>query len=254
MNSSRLPVIGVICDREIIGPHPFHVTGEKYIKALTVTGKCLPILIPALADESSMDQLLEMLDGILFTGGYSMVDPLYYQSEPAPEGTKLDTARDKTSLPLINKAIDQGVPLFAICRGFQELNVALGGSLHQKLHQVGQYIEHRENKELTLAQQYDVSHPIELIAGTPLAELINDTTMMVNSLHTQGIDKLGNGLVINAVAEDGLVEAMSVAKASTFAVAVQWHPEWKVENNSQNGKLFKAFSQACEQRLASKLT
>lgn len=252
MNSSRLPVIGIICDQEVVGPHPFHIAGDKYIKALTATSNCLPILIPALADESTMNQLLDMVDGILCTGGYSMVDPLFYQNEKAPADTKLDIARDKTSLPLIQKAIKQGVPLLGICRGFQELNVALGGSLHQKLHETGQYIEHRENKDMTLAEQYDASHSINLIAGTPLAEIVNESSLSVNSLHTQGIDRLGEGLVINATAPDGLIEAISVEAATAFAVAVQWHPEWQVDKNSHNMKLFKAFAKSCEQRFLSK--
>ncbi|MGB0936698.1 MAG: gamma-glutamyl-gamma-aminobutyrate hydrolase family protein [Colwellia sp.] len=248
MNFSKLPVIGVICDQEIVGPHPFHIAGDKYIKALTATSPCLPILIPALADESTMDQLLGMLDGLLCTGGYSMVDPLHYQNEQAPAETKLDKARDNTSIPLIKKAIAQGVPLLGVCRGFQELNVALGGSLHQKLHETNKYIEHREDKDKTLAEQYADSHEVELVAGSPLADLINQSTVMVNSLHTQGIDKLADGLMVNGVAPDGLVEAVSVKDAQAFAIAVQWHPEWQVEKNNQNLKLFKAFLRACDEK------
>jgi putative glutamine amidotransferase len=250
MNQSHLPVVGVICDQELIGPHLFHIAGEKYIEAVSTASQCLPILIPAMANESTMDQLLSMLDGILFTGGYSMVDPLHYQDEAADADTKLDTARDKTSLPLIAKAVAQGIPVFGICRGFQEMNVAFGGSLHQKLHENGHYFEHRENKESTLEQQYSASHHVNVIADGRLANIVNKAVIDVNSLHTQGVDRLAENLTIEAIAEDGLVEAFSVTNSESFAMAVQWHPEWKIDKNQQSAQLFYAFGQACAKRKA----
>jgi len=252
MTQAHLPVVGIICDKEIIGPHPFHVAGEKYIKAISNFSGCLPILIPAMADESTMEQLLSMLDGVLCTGGYSMVDPLHYQDEAADSDTKLDVARDNTSLPLIVKAVAQGIPVFGICRGFQEMNVAFGGSLHQKLHENGNYIEHRENKEITLEQQYSASHHVNVIAGGKLASIVNESSINVNSLHTQGVDRLAEILTIEAIAEDGLVEAFSVNQSGTFSMAVQWHPEWRVEDNQQSRQLFHAFGQACSARKSAK--
>ena len=253
MKQAHLPVVGLICDREIIGPHPFHIAGEKYIKAVSESSGCLPILIPAMVDEALLEQLLPMLDGILLTGGYSMVDPLHYQNTKAEDGTKLDTARDNTSLPLIVKAVAQGVPVLGICRGFQEMNVAFGGSLQQKLHENGHYIEHREDKDLTLEQQYSVSHEVNVIADGKLAEIVNDTTYRVNSLHTQGVDRLADNLTIEAIAEDGLVEAFSVTNSESFAMAVQWHPEWQIEKNQQNKQLFQAFGLACAKRKLNKI-
>jgi putative glutamine amidotransferase len=248
MTQAHLPVVGIICDKEVIGPHPFHIAGEKYIKAISACSHCLPLLIPAMADESSMNQLLAMLDGILLTGGYSMVDPLHYQNEAAEADTKLDTARDNTSLPLVIKAVEQGIPVLGICRGFQEMNVAFGGSLHQKLHENGHYFEHRENKTLTLEQQYSASHHVNVISGGKLATIINEASIDVNSLHTQGVDRLADSLTIEAIAEDGLVEAFSVTDSESFAMAVQWHPEWRVEENQQSTQLFHAFGQACAKR------
>lgn len=250
MTQAHLPIVGIICDKEIIGPHPFHIAGDKYIKAISASSHCLPLLIPALADESSMEQLLSMLDGVLFTGGYSMVDPLHYQDEAAETGTKLDTARDNTSLPLVVKAVAQGIPVLGICRGFQEMNVAFGGSLHQKLHDNGHYFEHRENKALTLKQQYSASHHVNVIADGKLAGIVNEAVIEVNSLHTQGVDRLSEKLTIEAIAEDGLVEAFSVTNSESFAMAVQWHPEWRVEENQQSIQLFHAFGQACATRKA----
>jgi len=245
MNQAKLPVVGVICDREIIGPHAFHIAGDKYLQALISASNCLPVLIPALADEDTINQLMGMLDGILLTGGYSMVDPLRYQEEAAISGTKLDTARDNTSIPLVVKAVEQGMPVFGICRGFQEMNVAFGGSLHQELHQHAQFFEHREDKNVSLDEQYSDTHKVKLTTNGKLAEILGESAIKVNSLHTQGVDRLANNLLIEAVAEDGLVEAFSVVSASTFAMAVQWHPEWKVENNPHRTKLFHAFGQAC---------
>ena len=252
MTQAHLPVVGIICDKEIIGPHPFHIAGEKYIKAISSFSNCLPLLIPATADKSSMDQLLNMLDGILCTGGYSMVDPLNYQDEAAEADTKLDIARDNTSLPLIVKAVEQGIPVLGICRGFQEMNVAFGGSLHQKLHESGHYYEHRENKTQTLEQQYSASHHVNVITGGKLADIVNEASIDVNSLHTQGVDRLAENLTIEAIAEDGLVEAFSVNHSKSFAMAVQWHPEWRVEENQQSTQLFYAFGQACAAKQSTK--
>ena len=253
MKQTYLPVVGMICDKEVIGPHPFHIAGDKYIKAVSASSGCLPLLIPAMADESILNQLLSMLDGILLTGGYSMVDPLFYQNKAAEASTKLDVARDKTSLPLIVKAVEQGIPVLGICRGFQEMNVAFGGSLHQKLHDKGHYFEHREDKTLTLAQQYSASHHVNVVADGKLANIVNEAIINVNSLHTQGVNRLAEKLTIEAVAEDGLVEAFSVTNSESFAMAVQWHPEWQVEKNTQSSQLFHAFGQACASRKARRI-
>ena len=244
MNQAKLPVVGVICDRDIIGPHPFHIAGDKYLQAIISGSHCLPILIPALADDNTIEQLMTMVDGVLLTGGYSMVDPQEYQQE-AVTGTQLDTARDKTSLPLARLAVEKGIPVLGICRGFQEMNVAFGGSLHQALHQHGQFFEHRENKNLPLEKQYADSHKVKLTSSGKLAEILNESSIEVNSLHTQGVDRLAGNLLIEAVAEDGLIEAFSVVNATTFAMAVQWHPEWQIHNNPHSTKLFHAFGQAC---------
>lgn len=248
MNRVKKAVVGVVCDLEQVGPHPFHIAGNKYLQAIIGAADCVPILIPALADLTEIDAILSIVDGILLPGGYSMVDPLNYQHEPADSETKLDIARDQTSLPIIKEAIAMGVPIFGICRGFQEMNVALGGSLHQALHHHEQYIEHRENKSFTLEQQYADAHPIALSSGGLLAKIMNSEKMMVNSLHTQGIDRLASDLTLEAVSEDGLCEAFSVSNASSFALAVQWHPEWQVMKNNNNRKLFEAFGAACKNR------
>lgn len=248
MSGINLPLVGIVCDREIIGPHPFHVAGEKYINALVETSKCIPVLIPALANEEYIEQLVSSLDGILLSGGYSMVNPLNYQRAEAEKGTKLDNHRDATSLLLVKTAIEKNIPLFGICRGLQEVNVACGGSLHQKLHHLPQYQEHRENKDATLSQQYDKSHSVSINSGSRLFELLQEEEISVNSLHTQGIDRIGGGLSIEATAPDGLIEAISINKITPFGLAVQWHPEWQVDKCPQSTQLFQAFGEACQKR------
>ncbi len=248
MGKTNLPIVGILCDLEQIGPHPFHIAGNKYIQAVIDAAGCIPILIPAMAEQTHFEYLLTFIDGILLPGGYSMVDPLNYQKEEAIEGTKLDIDRDKTSFGLIKQATKNGVPILAICRGFQEMNVAFGGTLHQELHKKNIYQEHRENKSLSLNEQYADSHQVNLIPTGQLSKIINSPTMKVNSLHTQGVDKLADNLAVEAMSEDGLCEAFSVINAKAFSMAVQWHPEWKVKNNKHNGELFAAFGTACKAR------
>ncbi|WP_394172150.1 gamma-glutamyl-gamma-aminobutyrate hydrolase family protein [Thalassotalea litorea] len=242
------PLVGVVCDMEIIGPHPFHVAGHKYVNAIVNGSNCTPVLIPALGDLQQLEQLIHTLDGILLTGGYSMVNPEHYQGETPDPETKLDNERDNTTLPLVTMALDAGVPILGICRGFQEMNVALGGTLIQKIHENGQYIEHREDKNQSLHEQYDSAHAIELNPDGQLQTLFNNTSIDVNSLHTQGVKELAPGLISEAVAPDGLIEAFSVQQSKAFALAVQWHPEWKFHNNVYSRKLFSAFGQACQHR------
>lgn len=248
MSSSNLPIVGIICDQETIGPHAFHIAGDKYLQAIVNGSQCMPVLIPALAEQLNIEQLVDTLDGILFTGGYSMVNPLHYQNQAADAQTKLDNQRDNSSLPLIQKAVEKHVPILGICRGFQEMNVAFGGSLHQHLHDVGSLLEHRENKELTLDEQYGASHTVCLTNKGKLQQLFNTEKIDVNSLHTQGINRLGEGLTIEAKADDGLIEAFSISRSTAFAMAVQWHPEWQFQHNQYSKKLFAEFGKACKQK------
>lgn len=247
-DNTQKPLVGVIADVKFIAPHPFHAVGDKYLKALVQASDVVPVLIPALSDQVSINSWLSRLDGVFLPGGYSMVHPDHYAGEHI-EGTLYDQARDHLSLQIIRAALDLGKPLFGVCRGLQEMNVALGGSLHQNLHLTGQYIEHREEKHLSVEEQYGDAHPVKLTAGGQLARITGETEYRVNSLHTQGIDRLAPGVTAEAVAEDGLVEAFSVDGATAFAIAVQWHPEWRVMDNQPNKKLFEAFGAACRRAM-----
>lgn len=242
------PLIGVPADRRIIDPHPFHMVGEKYLDALLQGSNALPLMVPVMPDDVDVDDLLDRFDGIFLTGSYSNVEPHHYDGEPSEEGTLHDPHRDAVTLPLTRSALREGVPLLAVCRGFQELNVALGGTLHQKVHEVPGYHNHLENKQDPLDAQYGPAHPVHLAEGGLLRELAGAATVMVNSLHAQGVAKLAPDVSIEAVADDGLIEAFRVDSVPGFALAVQWHPEWRVVDNQFSMAIFKAFGDACRVR------
>src|SRR6266404_5816772 len=235
------PLIGIPADRRMIGLHPFHAVSEKYARAVLEAADALPLLIPALADELGLDELLQQLDGLLFTGSASNVEPQHYQGPPSDPGTLHDPARDATTLPLIRKAVQVGVPVFGICRGFQEMNVAFGGTLHQKLHEVPGHLKHRDDTTQPLDVQYGPAHDVTLEPGGVLRSLAASDRIRVNSLHNQGIDRLGAELAVEARAPDGVIEAFRVRDAQRFALAVQWHPEWQVMSNPFSRALFAAF-------------
>lgn len=239
-----LPVVGIPADARQIGPHPFHAVGDKYVRAVSDGAGALPLLIPALGADIDPAAVLATVDGLLFTGSPSNVHPDRYQGPPSDEGTWHDADRDATTLPLLRAALAAGVPVLGICRGLQELNVALGGTLHQKVQTVPGLNDHREDDGLPLAEQYAPAHAVRLSPDGALARLTGQTSLMVNSLHQQGIDRLAPGLAVEARAEDGLIEAVRVTGAPAFALAVQWHPEWRVRDNPASLALFRAFGDA----------
>jgi putative glutamine amidotransferase len=246
------PLIGIPADRRMVGAHPFHMVGEKYARAVLDAAGGAPLLIPALAEELSFGELLERLDGLLFTGSPSNVEPQRYQGPPSAPGTLHDPARDATTLPLIRRAVEAGIPVFGICRGFQEMNVAFGGTLHQNLHQVPGYLDHRDDESQPLEVQYGPAHDVTLEPGGVLRSLASAERLQVNSLHSQGIERLGEALAVEARAPDGVIEAFRVRTAESFALAVQWHPEWKVMSNPFSRALFAAFGQAAAERARSR--
>ena len=246
--ASARPLIGISADRRMVGAHPFHMVGEKYARAVLDASDAAPVMIPALAEELRFDELLQRLDGLVFTGSPSNVEPHLYQGPPSAPGTLHDPARDATTLPLIRKAVEAGVPVFGICRGFQEMNVAFGGTLHQNLHEIPGYLDHRDDTSQPLEVQYGPAHEVTLEPGGLLRSLAEGDRIEVNSLHHQGINQLGAELAVEARAPDGVIEAFRVRKAQRFAVAVQWHPEWRVMGNPFSRALFAAFGQASRER------
>ncbi|MFT5930464.1 MAG: putative glutamine amidotransferase [Oceanospirillaceae bacterium] len=247
------PLIGLVCEVSQDGLHPYHRVSEKYARAVVDGMGAVPVLIPALTNTDNqldidIEALLNHLDGVLLPGGYSNIEPHHY-GETSRAGTQHDRARDSLALALIPAAIKQGVPLLAICRGFQEMNVAYGGSLHQHVQELAPYDDHRENKADTFEVQYGHSHSITLTNNGLLRQLYGKAEAQVNSLHGQGIHQVGQGLTVEALSEDGLVEAITDANSQTFNLAVQWHPEYQVTNDDLYQSIFSAFANACNGRL-----
>lgn len=238
------PIIGIPADRRLLGDHFFHCVGEKYIAAVVDGCDAVALLMPALGRPEQLQQALACVDGILLTGSASNVEPHHYQGPASDPGTLHDAQRDATTLPLIPLAIRSALPLLAVCRGFQEMNVAFGGTLWQKIHEVEGHDDHREDPQAPLDTQYGPAHEVELTAGGVLHGLAGRSVLTVNSLHSQGVQRLGAGLQVEARARDGVVEAFSVSNAPGFALAVQWHPEWKFHDNPFSHALFAAFGAA----------
>jgi putative glutamine amidotransferase len=232
----------------MIGPHPFHAVGEKYIAAVAQAADCLPLLIPVLETPLDVTEILARVDGIFFTGSPSNVEPARYAGAASAPGTLHDPHRDATTLSLIPRAVAGGVPVFGVCRGFQEMNVAMGGTLHQRVHEVPGYVDHRESGGEPLDVQYGPAHDVLLEPQGTLRTLAGVDRIRVNSLHGQGVDQLGPDLAVEARAPDGLIEAFRVRSAPSFALAVQWHPEWQVMSNPFSQALFAEFGKAARRR------
>ncbi len=234
----------------MLGPQAYHVAGEKYLTAVLDAAGGVPVIVPAIGRELRLDALLDSLDGLLFMGSPSNVEPHRYQGEPSAPGTLHDAHRDATTLPLIPKAVAAGVPVLGVCRGCQEMNVAYGGTLWQKLQEVPGFMDHRDDESLPLEAQYGPAHDVTLEAGGLLQQVNGGATRLrVNSLHSQGVRELGAGLTVEARADDGVVEAFRVTAAQRFALAVQWHPEWQVMKNDFSRALFAEFGAACRDRM-----
>jgi putative glutamine amidotransferase len=252
------PLIGVSACLMVEETFCFHRVGDKYVDAVLDGAGGLPVLIPALGPRLDLTALLDRLDGVLITGARSNVEPRHYGGPPPREGSPpdlKDPLRDATVLPLIRAAIAGAVPLFAICRGIQELNVALGGTLHQEVHELSGRLDHRSDKSLPHHERYEAAHPVVLTQGGTLQALLDGVgEIRVNSLHGQAIDRLAPRLVAEASAADGTIEAVSVVGAPAFALAVQWHPEWRVQDNPVSRRLFAAFGAACRARQAARVS
>jgi putative glutamine amidotransferase len=243
MPDCHLPIIGIpACLREI-KDRAFHGVNDKYPKAVIEAATCLPVLIPAVGSRVEICAVLDRLDGLLLTGSPTNVHPSHYGCAPIDPEIRHDPERDATTLPLIREAVRRDAPILAICRGIQELNVALGGTLHQRVHEVPGRLNHRSRKD-SPGGPHGPAHSVRLLDGGLLAGLAGTTEIMVNSLHSQGIDRLADKLCVEAVAPDGQIEAVSLPSAR-FIVGVQWHPEHKALENPFSRALFAAFAQAC---------
>jgi putative glutamine amidotransferase len=242
--TSSLPLVGLPADTFLRGPHIFHGVGDKYVRSVAVAAKAAPVMIPSLGTLLNLPELVSRFDGIVMTGSVSNVHPSHYGSPPEPRAEPHDDARDATTLDLIRITLDLGVPLFVICRGIQELNVALGGTLQSEVQEQTGRMDNREIKHDDMDTRYAPRHKATLTPGGVLAGILETDEIEVNSLHRQAIAQPAPGLQIEATAPDGTVEAVSVKNAKAFALGVQWHPEYKVMESPDSVKIFSAFGDA----------
>jgi putative glutamine amidotransferase len=260
------PVVAVACSLEQFelpgfGPLPHHAVYERYVDALLTKLDVSPLLIPAVGHRRTADaaswasDYVALLDGLVLPGGAANIDPaLYGARDTGDDPSQRDPGRDATVLPLIRAALRAGVPILGICRGMQELNVALGGTLIPSVHEVPGRRDHRSRKERAFSDRYDAAHPLHVAPGSWMerelvASGVGTSGLSVNSLHGQGVDRLGHGIVVEAWADDGTAEAIRVVDAPSLAIGVQWHLEWHLDT-PLHAALFAAFGRACEARAA----
>jgi len=243
-------VVGVSCCVKSFGPSGLtsHAASDFAIRAAARHANAVPLLVPALGDAADIDAILNIIDGVLLTGSRSNVNPARYGGEPHADGTPEDDLRDATTLPLIRAAIARGLPVLAICRGLQELNVAMGGTLHQRLQDLPGRLDHSAPATDDLARKFAKAHGVTLTEGGLLHRLAGDRNACVNSLHNQGIDRLGSGLTIEATAPDGTIEAVRAPATPGFVLGVQWHPEFDCGTDMLSQNIFAAFGEALRRR------
>jgi len=254
-NTAPRPLVGVAATYSTDNPNrfPLHTTSDKYLRSVVDGAGAVPISIPALGDLLDHGRIADSLDGLLLPGGRANIEPHHYGGPPFPDDEHIDPGRDATVLPLVRACVDKGVPVFGICRGIQELNVALGGSLHYRIHMLPGKQDHRMRRDLgTVEERFALRHLIHITPDGLLEELAGERQVMVNSLHGQGIDKPASGLEVEATSPDGVIEAVRLAGAKSFTVGVQWHAEWGFEEHKLSRRLFEAFGEAARERARSK--
>lgn len=240
----KRPIVAVSSDVKDMENYRWHATPEQYLKAVFSGAGLMPMIVPSLGEDTDFDDLLDQVNGVLITGSKSNVHPHYYGGEATAENGPYDLERDATTLPLIRRSIARGIPLLAICRGIQELNVAMGGTLATEIQQMEGNLDHRAPKSDHQHERFAVRQVIDVKPGSCIAGFGITGPITVNSLHRQAIGELADGLVAEAVAADGVIEAVSVRDAAGFAVGIQWHPEYWYATDDVSRRIFKAFGDA----------
>ena len=247
------PLVAVSTDVRQFDNYTWHAAPRQYLEAAIAGAGVFPVLVPSFGGRLDLDRLLASVDGVMVTGSKSNVHPSLYGGDANEANGPYDPERDATTLPLIRKAIEQGVPLLAICRGIQELNVALNGTLAAEIQERDGSLDHRAPVSDNQDERFAIRQSVSIKPGSCLAGVFGAGEIMVNSVHRQGIDRLGAKLQVEAVAADGTIEAVSVKDAPAFAVGVQWHPEYWVHSDSASAKIFQAFGQAARDHAAARL-
>lgn len=244
------PLVLIVSDHLSLSGRPWYATPAQYADAVLKGADAVPLILPAQGGALDIDAVLARVDGVLLSGALSNVHPSLYGVEPTLAHEPYDTARDATSLPIARRAIALGLPLLAICRGFQELNVALGGTLDTEVQHLDGRMDHRAPEAETADERYQITHPVYVVAEGCLGRIVTADEFRVNSLHRQAIARLSPRLAVEATAPDGTIEAVSVVDAPGFAMGVQWHPEYWVESDGPSARIFAAFGAALRARAA----
>ena len=247
---NRPPIVAVASDVKQIDAYIWHAVVESYLDAIVHGSEAIPLILPSLGEAIDPGAVLARVDGVLLPGSRSNVHPAHYGVASHPKSEPHDTRRDAVTLPLIRAALRQGVPLFAICRGMQELNVALGGSLVAEVQELPGRSDHRAPVHDDNDVRFAIRQDVDVRPDGVLADILGAGTIRVNSLHRQAIDRLAEDLAVEATAPDGTIEAVRVRNAVSFALGVQWHPEFWVRTDPPSAKLFAAFGHAMRSRMA----
>jgi len=248
---SSKPIVGISTNETINfnGRQVSHSVGKRYVNSVMNFSGVLPVLIPPCINKDDLEFLLDKMHGIVLTGGRANVEPHHYNGPKFPKDEPVDPDRDRIVLDIIPKCVERKMPIFGICRGIQEINISYGGTLFYRVHQENGKKDHRmpTNDDATIEEIFRPKHQIEFSKNSILRELVNEERFMVNSLHGQGIQRLGKDLNVEACSEDGLIEAISIKNYSSFGIGVQWHAEFhpEREENYLNKKLLESFGEAC---------
>lgn len=246
------PLVAISTDVKQFENYTWHAAPQQYLEAAITAAGVFPLLVPSFGDKLDIDELLSVVDGVMLTGSKSNVHPSLYGGDASEANGPYDPARDATTLPLIRRAVERGVPLLAICRGIQEMNVALGGTLGTEIQEREGALDHRAPVSDNQDERFAIRQSVSIKPGSCLAGVFGAGDILVNSVHRQGVDRLGPNLQVEAVAQDGTVEAVSVRNSRSFAVGVQWHPEYWVKSDSASANIFQAFGDAVRAHAAAR--
>ena len=239
------PLIGIVGNYYLVNDdYPVQASGEMNIEAVSDICDAVSVIVPSIPKNAKSEELADICDGFIFTGGRPNVHPKFYGHQETLAHGIFDLNRDEVTLPLIKHCVEIGKPILGICRGFQEFNVAFGGTLHPEIRELEGRMNHRMPPEGTLEEKFAIRHSIDLVEEGPFSKMLQASQVMVNSLHGQGIDISGERIVLDGFAGDGTPEALYIRDAEAFSLAVQWHPEWNANSDPVSAPIFKAFGKA----------